>query len=79
MSTITYNETPRWYDARDEEVMIDLFGAKIIDTSPTLASEMVSSYIDKYNHAHKAGCRNIRDVAEFEAMRIRAGGGVQPW
>lgn len=39
----------------------------------TLASELVSDYIDKYNHISKAGCRNIRDVAEFETMRIRAG------
>ena len=39
----------------------------------TLASELVSDYIDKYNHISKAGCRNIRDVAEFETMRIHAG------
>nr|DAJ48569.1 MAG TPA: hypothetical protein [Caudoviricetes sp.] len=81
---ITYYSGSNTYNIHDEEVMIDLFMAKIIDsilclrepTEPisfTLASELVSDYIDKYNHINKAGCRNIRDVAEFEAMRIRAG------
>lgn len=78
---ITYYSGSNTYNIHDEEVMIDLFMAKIIDSlrepnepiSFTLASELVSDYIDKYNHINKAGCRNIRDVAEFEAMRIRAG------
>lgn len=85
MSAITHNSIFSLYTIRDESVLLDLFEAKIIDTilslresSPepisfTLASELVSGYIDKYNHIHKAGCRTIRDVAEFEAMRIRAG------
>ena len=87
MSTITHNDAFGIYTIRDEEVLIDLFEAKIIDnilglreSSPepisfTLSSELVSGYIKDYNHIHKAGCRNIRDVAEFEAMRIRAGAG----
>lgn len=29
--------------------------------------------IDRYNNLHKAGCRTVSDVAEFEIMRIRAG------
>lgn len=81
---ITYYSGSNTYNIHDEEVMIDLFMAKIIDSiltlrepaeliSFTLASELVSDYIDKYNHINKAGCRNIRDIAEFEAMRIRAG------
>ena len=87
MSTITYNNAFGIYMIRDEEVLIDLFEAKIIDSilglrepssepvSFTLASELVSNYIKDYNHIHKAGCRSIRDAAEFEAMRIRAGAG----
>lgn len=81
---ITYYSGSNTYNIHDEGVMIDLFMAKIIDSiltlrepaepiSFTLASELVSDYIDKYNHINKAGCRNIRHVAEFEAMRIRAG------
>lgn len=85
MSVITYNGAFGIYTIRDDQVLIDLFEAKIIDSilelrepspepiSSTLASELVSNYIKDYNRAHKAGCRNIRDVAEFEAMRIRAG------
>ena len=85
MSTITHHTIFKNYIVHDEQVLLDLFEAKIIDgilglrkahqdpISFTLASELVSAYIDKYNHIHNAGCRNIRDVAEFELMRIRAG------
>jgi hypothetical protein len=85
MSTITYNGTFGIYTILDEEVLLDLFEAKIIDKvlglrepSPepisfTLALELVASYILSYNRVHKAGCQTIRDVAEFELMRIRAG------
>lgn len=85
MTMISYYALPGHYTIRDEEVLLDLFEAKIIDkvlglreSSPepisfTLASELVSSYILSYNRVHKAGCQTIRDVAEFELMRIRAG------
>lgn len=85
MSTITHNGAFGIYTIRDEEVLIDLFEAKIIDSILRLrddyqdpisfmtAADLVSVYIDKYNRKHGAGCRMIRDVAEFEAMRIRAG------
>lgn len=85
MSAITHHTIFKNYIVHDEQVLIDLFEAKIIDSilglreahqdpiSFTLASELVSSYIQKYNRAHKAGCHSIRDVAEFELMRIRAG------
>ena len=85
MSAITHHTVFNNYIVHDEGVLIDLFEAKIIDTilglresSPepisfTLASELVSDYIATYNRKHKAGCQTIRDVAEFETMRIRAG------
>lgn len=85
MSAITHHTIFKNYIVHDEQVLIDLFEAKIIDSilglreahqdpiSFTLASELVSNYIQKYNRAHKAGCHSIRDVAEFELMRIRAG------
>ena len=38
-----------------------------------MRSELVNDYIDRYNDLHKAGCRTITDVANFEIMRIRAG------
>lgn len=67
---ITYYSGSNTYNIHDEEVMIDLFMAKIIDSilslrepaepiSFTLASELVSGYIDKYNHINKAGCRRV--------------------
>ena len=85
MSAITHHTIFKNYIVHDEQVLLDLFEAKIIDSilglrepSPepisfALASELVSAYIKDYNHIHKAGCRNIRDAAEFELMRIRAG------
>lgn len=85
MNTITHDATFKQYRVNDEGILLDLFEAKIIDKvlglrgsssepiSFTLASELVSSYILSYNRVHKAGCQTIRDVAEFELMRIRAG------
>ena len=85
MSAITYSSVFDLYTIRDEEVLRDLFEARIInkvlglrESSPEpisfmTATELVSSYVMGYNRAHKAGCRTIRDVAEFELMRIRAG------
>ena len=39
----------------------------------TATVELVNNYIDRYNRLHKAGCRTVSDVADFEIMRIRAG------
>lgn len=85
MSAITHHTIFKNYIVHDEQVLIDLFEAKIIDKvlglredyqdpiSFMTAADLVSNYIDKYNRAHKAGCRTVHDVAEFELMRIRAG------
>ena len=73
------------YEITDETILMDLFEAKILadildlrnpDAEPiglTATIELVNDYIDRYNNLHKAGCRNITDVANFEIMRIRAG------
>lgn len=73
------------YWINDETILKDLFEAKILtdilelrnpDTEPigfTATVELVNSYIDRYNRLHKAGCRTVSDVADFEIMRIRAG------
>lgn len=73
------------YEITDPTILKDLFEAKILtdilelnnpDSEPigfTATVELVNDYIDRYNRAHKAGCRTVSDVAEFEIMRIRAG------
>lgn len=73
------------YEINDETILMDLFEAKILadildlrnpDTEPigfTPTIELVNDYIDRYNNLHKAGCRTITDVANFEIMRIRSG------
>lgn len=85
MSAITYNTVFSNYTVHDEEVLIDLFEAKIVDSILRLrddyqdpisfmtAADLVSAHIDKYNREHGSGCRMVRDVAKFEVMRIRAG------
>jgi len=73
------------YEINDVTILKDLFEAKILadildlrnpNAEPigfTATVELVNSYIDRYNLAHKAGCRTVSDVADFEIMRIRAG------
>lgn len=73
------------YWINDETILKDLFEAKILtdilelnnpDAEPvgfTATIDLVNDYIDRYNNLHKAGCRTVSDVADFEIMRIRAG------
>jgi len=73
------------YYIEDETILKNLFEAKILadildlrnpNAEPigfTATVELVNSYIDRYNRLHKAGCRTVSDVADFEIMRIRAG------
>lgn len=73
------------YYIEDETILKDLFESKILtdilelrnpDAEPvgfTATVELVNDYIDRYNRLHKAGCRTVSDVADFEIMRIRAG------
>lgn len=73
------------YEITDPTILKDLFEAKILtdilelnnpDTEPvgfTATVDLVNDYIDRYNRLHKAGCRTVSDVADFEIMRIRAG------
>lgn len=73
------------YYIEDETILKDLFEAKILadildlrnpNAAPigfTATVELVNSYIDRYNRAHKADCRTVSDVADFEIMRIRDG------
>ena len=73
------------YWINDETILKDLFEAKILtdilelnnpDTEPigfTTTVDLVNDYIDRYNRVHKAGCRTVSDVADFEIMRIRTG------
>lgn len=69
----------------DESVILDLFEAKVWQAVmnpgsielPTdgivISVGIADDYINKYNEAHMAGCKTVRDIAEFELMRIRAG------
>lgn len=73
------------FDIYDESILVDLFEAKVWSSImnpgsielPTdgivIAIGVADDYINKYNEAHMAGCKTVRDVAEFEVMRIRAG------
>lgn len=73
------------YYIEDETILKDLFEAKILadilelrnpnaePISFTATVDLVNNYIDRYNRAHKADCRTINDVVDFEIMRIRAG------
>nr|DAV26010.1 MAG TPA: hypothetical protein [Caudoviricetes sp.] len=73
------------YYIEDETILKDLFKAKIYtdileldnpdaeSISLTATVDLINDYVDRYNRAHKAGCRTVSDVAEFEIMRIRAG------
>ena len=73
------------YEINDVTILKDLFEAKILteilelnnpDSEPigfTATIDLVNNYIDRYNRLHKAGCRTVSDVADFEIMRIRAG------
>ena len=73
------------YEITDPTILKDLFEAKILteilelnnpDSEPigfTATVDLVNNYIDRYNRLHKAGCRTVSDVADFEIMRIRAG------
>lgn len=73
------------YKITDPTILKDLFEAKILadildlrnpNAEPigfTATVELVNNHIDRYNNLHKAGCRTVSDVAEFEIMRIRAG------
>ena len=69
----------------DESVILDLFEAKVWQAvmnpgsielpadSIVISVGIADDYINKYNEAHMAGCKTVRDIAEFELMRIRAG------
>ena len=73
------------YKITDPTILKDLFESKILadildlrnpDAEPigfTATVDLINNYIDRYNNLHKAGCRTVSDVAEFEIMRIRAG------
>ena len=73
------------YWINDETILKDLFEAKILtdilelnnpDAEPvgfTATVDLVNNYINRYNRLHKAGCRTVSDMADFEIMRIRAG------
>lgn len=73
------------YEITDLTILKDLFESKILtdilelnnpDSEPigfTATVDLVNDYIDRYNRLHKAGCRTVSDVADFEIMRIRAG------
>lgn len=73
------------YEITDLTILKDLFESKILtdilelnnpDSEPigfTATVDLVNDYIDRYNRPHKAGCRTVSDVADFEIMRIRAG------
>lgn len=73
------------YWINDETILKDLFEAKILTDILELRNpdaeaigliatiDLVNNYIDRYNRLHKAGCRTVSDVADFEIMRIRAG------
>lgn len=73
------------YYIEDETILKNLFEAKILadildlrnpNAEPigfTATVELVNNYIDRYNRLHKANCRTVSDVADFEIMRIRAG------
>lgn len=73
------------YEINDVTILKDLFEAKILadildlrnpNAEPigfTATVEPVNSYIERYNRLHKAGCRTVSDVADFEITRIRAG------
>lgn len=73
------------YEINDVTILKDLFEAKILadildlrnpnaeSIGFTATVELVNSYIDRYNRLHKASCRTVSDIADFEIMRIRAG------
>lgn len=73
------------YEITDVTILKDLLESKILadildlrnpDAEPigfTATVDLVNDYIDRYNNLHKAGCRTVSDVADFEIMRIRAG------
>lgn len=73
------------YEITDLTILKDLFESKILtdilelnnpDSEPigfTATIDLVNDYIDRYNRLHKAGCRTVSDVADFEIMRIRDG------
>lgn len=73
------------YEITDLTILKDLFESKILadilelrnpESEPigfTATINLVNDYIDRYNRLHKAGCRTVGDVADFEIMRIRAG------
>lgn len=73
------------YEINDVTILKDLFEAKILadilelnnpdaeSISLTATVDLVNDYIDRYNRLHKASCRTVSDVADFEIMRIRAG------
>lgn len=84
---IEFNNFLRYdrYEIKDVTILKDLFEAKILadildlrnpNAEPvgfTATIDLVNDYIDRYNRLHKAGCRTVSDVADFEIMRIRAG------
>ena len=84
---IEFNNFLRYdrYEITDPTILKDLFEAKILteilelnnpDSEPigfTATVDLVNNYIDRYNRLHKAGCRTVSDVADFEIMCIRAG------
>lgn len=86
-NNVEFNNSLRYdrYEINDVNILKDLFEAKILadilelrkpDAEPigfTATVDLVNDYIDRYNRLHKAGCRTVSDVADFETMRIRAG------
>lgn len=83
-NNVEFNNFLDHYEITDPTILKDLFEAKILadildlrnpNAEPigfTATVELVNSYIDRYNRTHKASCRTVSDVADFEIMRIRA-------
>lgn len=63
-------------DFLEAEILTDILELRSPDNEPigfNATVDLINEYIDRYNRAHKAGCRTVEDVADFEIMRIRAG------
>jgi hypothetical protein len=63
-------------DFLEAEILTNVLELRSPDNEPigfTATIDLINEYIDRYNRAHKTGCRTIDDIVEFEIMRIRAG------
>lgn len=84
-NNVEFNNFLDHYEITDPTILKDLFESKILTDilelrnpnaepiSFTATIDLVNDYIDRYNRLHKAGCRTVSDVADFEIMRIRSG------